>query len=100
MNSSLQSKIDLLQAVATDEVMLDRMLGKLLHTVHDQYQRQLARYDQDIATFERRFQMPSEQFSPQFESGAMGDAMDFFEWAGLIELRDALRQKIQRLEQG
>ena len=28
----------------------------------------------------------------------MGDAMDTFEWAGLFELRQALKAKIERLE--
>jgi len=30
----------------------------------------------------------------------LGDAMDFFEWAGLYELRQDILEKIRRLESG
>jgi hypothetical protein len=34
----------------------------------------------------------------EFEAGELGDAMDFFEWAGLYELCEGILKKIQRLE--
>jgi hypothetical protein len=42
--------------------------------------------------------MSSPDFYQKFERGELGDAMDFFEWAGLFELQQSLLEKIQRLE--
>ena len=42
--------------------------------------------------------MDSQVFHRRFEAGEMGDAMDFFEWAGLYELRQDLAKKLERLE--
>jgi hypothetical protein len=43
--------------------------------------------------------MDSGTFYQRFEAGELGDAMDFFEWAGLYELGKDLLGKIRRLEQ-
>ena len=42
--------------------------------------------------------MDSNTFYERFEAGEMGDAMDFFEWAGLYQLRQDILEKIHRLE--
>ena len=42
--------------------------------------------------------MESATFYRRFEAGELGDAMDFFEWASLYELRQDIIKKIQRLE--
>ena len=59
---------------------------------------QLQRYEQDLRTFEERFGMDSESFYRRFESGELGDAMDFFEWSGLYEMRKDLLLKVHRIE--
>ncbi len=50
--------------------------------------------------FENRYGMSSATFYDRFEAGKLGDAMDFFEWAGLYELRQDILKKIRRLESG
>ena len=35
----------------------------------------------------------------RFEAGELGDAADFFDWAGMFELRRDLLERIDRLEQ-
>jgi len=51
-----------------------------------------------LQQFEAQYNMPSVVFYPQFEQGLLGDNMDFFEWAGIFELQQALLIKIKRLE--
>ncbi|NBD35602.1 MAG: hypothetical protein GVY30_06345 [Chloroflexi bacterium] len=80
----------------TDE--LDLILGKLLDVTLHQYRARLERYDRDLHNFEVRYDLDSKTFSQEFESGKLGDAMDFFEWRGLYELRQDLVKKIARLE--
>ena len=63
------------------------------------YYQKLAIYNLDIDKFEKKYQLASEQFLEQFNSGNLGDEMDFFEWFGLCELRKDILQKIHKLEQ-
>ena len=56
------------------------------------------RYEHDLYAFETQYDMDSATFYQRFEAGELGDAMDFFEWAGLCELRQDLLEKIQRVE--
>ncbi len=42
--------------------------------------------------------MDSKAFHELFQAGKIGDSMDFFEWAGLYELRQNIVEKIHRLE--
>ena len=58
------------------------------------YYQKLAIYNLDIDKFEKEYQLASEQFLEQFNSGNLGDEMDFFEWFGLCELRKDILQKI------
>ncbi|MFN9942591.1 MAG: hypothetical protein ACK56I_24290, partial [bacterium] len=56
-------------------------------------------YNSDIQKFEQKYQLNCEQFEEQFNSGRLGDEMDFFEWFGLCELRKDILKKIHKLEQ-
>lgn len=96
--NAVQEKIELLRSVAVDDVGLDRMLGKLLHMVQGQHHEKLAHLDDLLHQFESRYQMDSQAFQREFDAGRLGDAMDFFEWSGLIEMRELVRQKLDRLE--
>lgn len=96
-NESLR-KLEVLKDAYTDEVELERVLGKLLDIVLSQYRLRLEKYENDLRKFESRYGMESETFYRRFEAGELGDAMDFFEWAGLYELRQDIIEKIRRLE--
>jgi len=75
-------KLKLLKEAYSDEVELDRVLGKLLDIVLSQYRLRLERYNEELQKFEARYGMKSDEFYRRFEAGELGDAMDFFEWAG------------------
>ncbi len=47
----------------------------------------LQRYTTELQQFEQRFGMDSATFYQRFQAGKLGDGMDFFEWAGLYELK-------------
>jgi hypothetical protein len=93
-----QEKRELLHEIAQDEPGLDSILGKILLLQRETYRLRLQRYDHDLSMFEQRYHMSSETFSTQFAQGSLGDAMDFFEWSGLIELRQDILRKMQRLD--
>jgi hypothetical protein len=91
-------KLAVLKDTYTSEADLERVLGKLLDTVLGQQRLRMQRYEAELRQFEQRYGMASATAYQRFEAGELGDVMDFFEWAGLYELRQDLLEKIQRLE--
>ncbi len=91
-------KLELLKDVSADETDFDRILGKLLDNVLSQHRLRVKRYESDLQEFENRYGLESATFYQRFEAGEMGDAMDYFEWAGLSELYQKAQDKIRRLE--
>jgi hypothetical protein len=96
--TDIQTKLNLLKEVVTDESDLNLVLDKLLNVISEQHRSLLKRYQADLQDFEARYGMSSTEFYHKFEQGELGDAMDFFEWAGLYELKQNLVEKIERLE--
>ena len=91
-------KLEVLKEACADEAELDQVVGKLLDLTLGQHRRRLERYERDLGAFEVQYGMDSATFYRRFEAGELGDAMDFFEWAGLYELRQDLLDKIRRVE--
>ncbi len=91
-------KLEVLRDTCADEAELDLILGKLLDATLSRHRLRLQPYERDLHDFEKRYDMESETFYQRFKAGELGDAMDFFEWAGLYELRQHIIEKIRRLE--
>ena len=91
-------KLEVLKDTYSNEVELDLVLGKLLDVALNQYRLRLERYERDLGEFEEHYGMESTMFYRSFETGELGDAISFFEWAGLYELQQDIIEKIQRLE--
>lgn len=91
-------KLEVLKDTYSDEAELGLILGKLLDVTLSQHRLRLERYERDLREFEERYTMESATFYRRFEAGELADAMDFFEWAGLYELRQNITEKIQRLK--
>lgn len=94
----LADKFELLRDSYAEDDALDPILDKLLDAALSQQRSRLKRYEHDLQTFEARYGMSSSLFYERFEGGELGDAMDFFEWASLIELHQRALDKVKRLE--
>ncbi len=94
----LMTKLETLQAAYADSSELELVFDKLIGGKLSEQRLKLARYDRDLAQFEQQYGMSSSEFYRRFESGDLGDAMDFFEWSGLWELRQRLAGQINQLE--
>jgi hypothetical protein len=92
-------KLELLSENCSDNTELERIIGQLLNVILTRHRQKLATYNLDIDKFEKKYELTSEQFVEQFNSGSLGDEMDFFEWFGLCELRKDILTKIHKLEQ-
>jgi hypothetical protein len=91
-------KLEMLKNVCSTDEELDQVLGKLFDITLNQHRRKLERYDHDLGEFENRYNIDTVTFNIRFEAGELGDAMDFFEWAGIYKLRQDLIDKIHNLE--
>jgi hypothetical protein len=95
----IAEKLAVLQDVTVGTDQFDRVVDKLLEGVLARYRQHLVVYERELKEFEQQYQLDSASFYQRFEAGALGDAMDFFEWSGLYELKQALAEKIRKLEQ-
>ena len=91
-------RIELLKSAFQSEAEFDLVLSKLLNAALARQRAQLTEYDRELKNFEQRYEMDSAMFQRQFEAGALGDAMDFFEWHGLCQLRKRVADKVHTLE--
>ena len=94
---TVSEKLNLLQQMITEDDVLNQTLDKLLDITVAQYREKMAKYDAAVRQFETRYNMQSDEFYAKFAAGELGDAMDFFEWAGIIELRRDAQQKIDQM---
>lgn len=90
--------LEAIKDACANTVELEPVLVKLLDIILGQHRLRLERYERDLGDFERQYGMESSTFYRRFEAGELGDAADFFEWAGLYELWQDLVEKIHRLE--
>lgn len=95
---SVSEKLQVLKETYLDGKEFVMVVDKLLDSALSEHRLRLARYDRELKEFEQRFGMDSATLYARFEAGDAGDAMDYFEWASLYELKQDLLQKIHKLE--
>jgi hypothetical protein len=92
----LHALAELYQQGQVSELM-DNTLEKLLRHEAEQCQAQLRQLQADLAEFERKYQRSSTEFYQQFQAGQTGDAMDYVEWASLVQMADNLQKRLHLL---
>jgi hypothetical protein len=50
-----------------------------------------------IRAFEKKYQMPTQEFLSRYENDEIEEAMDFAEWIGEIRLMERLQEKAETL---
>lgn len=95
MNTA-QQKIDALIKVGAGNV-LENTLRKLVEIQIARYQNAIEQITPDLKTFERQFNMPSDQCYQRFNAGELGDSADLFEWVSLYENILLYEQRIRTL---
>ena len=101
--STVLSKVKRLEEYvpSTNASSLDRVLELTIDKLFDRETSRLisqkARLEQQLADFERRYYLNSEEFYEKFERGEMGDVMDFIEWSATYEMAANLRHRLSIL---
>ncbi len=82
---------------AADPV-LDMTLDKILAREIERTRELQARLAGQLAEFEERYGLESANFYARYESGEMGDAMDFVEWSATVEMLGDAKERLALLE--
>jgi vacuolar-type H+-ATPase subunit D/Vma8 len=77
--------------------LMERTLEKLLRQEADVCQVQLRQLQADLREFEQKYQRSSVEFYQQFQAGQTSDAMDYVEWASLIQMADNITKRLRLL---
>jgi len=78
--------------------VLDMTLDKILTRERARAVELRTRLSGQLVQFERDYTMNSADFQRSFESGELGDAMDFLEWAATIEMLANAERRLALLE--
>jgi hypothetical protein len=78
--------------------LMDRALEKLLRHEAEQSQAQLRELRDDLAEFEGRYHLASDEFYQRYQAGEIGDDMDYVEWASLVQMVRNLEKRLALLQ--
>ncbi len=79
---------------------VDRALDKLLQHEAEEYGKHLRDTEAELADFERRHGLTTDEFFQRWQAGEAGDSLDFTEWAALAQMRARLREQLSLLTTG
>jgi hypothetical protein len=95
------SKIKILEELARlgvdDEVFINA-IHKLTQYKVDEFQRDLEDIQGNLKKFEEKYGFESKEFIERFESGEMGDKIDFIEWASLYDMQQRVKERLNVVE--
>ena len=77
--------------------LMTRTLDKLFSHETAASREQFSQLQEDLADFERQYNLSSEEFYRQFQSGETDDRMDFVEWASLFQMANNLQERLRVL---
>ncbi len=72
------------------ELTIDKLLKREAFLMSDMH----LRINKQIAAFESKYAMNSEDFRSRFNSGAIGDNIDFIEWAATLDMREKIQDHL------
>ena len=68
------------------EMAIDKLLKREAKRMGDMH----LRINDQIAAFEAKYKMSSEEFRSRYDQGSIGDDMDFIEWAATLDMREKI----------
>lgn len=75
--------------------LIERALDKLLEQEGARAEQETKELQQRLSAFEQQYQLTTEEFYRQYESGQLADSADFMEWSSFY---DMLRSSQQYLD--
>jgi hypothetical protein len=78
--------------------VIDRTINKLLTREYQRVAESKNRLTQDINQFEKQYEMNSQVFQQQYDSGQLTDDMDFMEWSASLDMLAQVEKQLKWLE--
>ncbi len=78
-------------------VLMDRTLEKLFDYETTISHQQLSQLEDDLAVYEKQYDMSSDEFYRRYQKGQTDDRMDYVEWASLVQMAQRLRTRLTLL---
>lgn len=78
------------------EMAIDKLLKREATRMGDMH----LRINDQIAAFETKHKMSSEEFRRRYDQGTIGDDMDFIEWAATIDMREKIQHHMSMINKG
>lgn len=95
---TLKEKLKLIETIYEESPELDLILNKLIEVSIQNVKKKVLEYENILKEFEGKYKLKSKEFYTKFESGEIGDSMDYIEWSGIYELYTKAQSKIQKME--
>ena len=83
---------------STIDPVIESTINKLLVREHNRLLELKIRLTNEISEFEKRYNLNSDAFYQQFETGELGDTMDYIEWAATLEMLTNVERSLNLLE--
>lgn len=96
--ASVMEKIEALKAVGAED-LVNQTLAKLMELEINRVRQAQQRLKTELESFEKAYHMTSEECYRKFESGELGDAVEFFDWTSLYEIYQHNEQTLRLLEE-
>ena len=77
--------------------MIENTIDKLLFREYNRIDELRKRLTEEVAEFEKKYAMNSDDFYRRYESGGLGDDTDFMEWSATIDMLNNVRQQLYLL---
>ena len=82
---------------STVDPVIDIALDKLLKREITRMSELKTRLTDQLKEFEKKYSLSSPEFYARYESGQMGDEMDFVEWAATVEMLTNVEKQMDLL---
>lgn len=95
--NAIAEKIHIIESLSPDPKATVRLLDKVIGCLADDHRRKLAELTAQQREFEERYGLTTAEFQKRFNSGELGDAMDYFEWDAIADMVSRLEGKLEAL---
>jgi hypothetical protein len=99
MSSDRIRALEKIYAQGETSEIVDLALEKLIRYELIESKKQLTELEGYLADFENQYSLSSQAFFTDFQTGEIGDDMDYIEWASIYQMAERLKKRILILEE-
>ena len=73
-------------SVHEKDKVIENAISKLVEIKIHQLEKEILELKNELKKFEKKYRLSSEQFSNKFQSGKLGDNLDFTDWIAIYKM--------------